>query len=101
MERVSKQTAIIIVNKTDLPQKIAMDEVRKLVGDLPLITTSLKEEQGIEKLEKAIHSCFFRVRWRGDEMTYVTNIRHIRLLQQARQSVQEVMDGIHAGIHLI
>lgn len=100
LERVSKQTAIIIVNKTDLPQKIAMDEVRKLVGDLPLITTSLKEEQGIEELEKAIAQLFFSGQMESDEMTYVTNIRHIRLLQQARQSVQEVMDGIHAGIPL-
>lgn len=100
LDLVSNQTTIIIVNKTDLSQQISLDEVRQRIGDLPLITTSLKEERGIEELEKAIAGLFFSGQMEADEAMYVSNIRHIHLLQQARQNVQEVIDGIEAGMPL-
>ncbi len=100
LDLVSNQTTIIIVNKTDLSQQISLDEVRQRIGDLPLITTSLKEERGIEELEKAIAGLFFSGQMEADEAMYVSNIRHIHLLQQARQNVQEVIDGIGAGMPL-
>ncbi len=100
LDLVSNQTAIVIVNKTDLSQELSLDEVRQRIGDLPLITMSLKEEKGIEELEQAIASLFFSGHVETDEITYVSNVRHIHLLQQARQSVQEVINGIEAGIPL-
>ena len=50
---------IVIVNKTDLPNKIDLNHVKQLAGDKRLVTTSLLEEEGIDELEEAIASLFF------------------------------------------
>ncbi|SFI70556.1 tRNA uridine-5-carboxymethylaminomethyl(34) synthesis GTPase MnmE [Thermoflavimicrobium dichotomicum] len=93
-------TKVVIVNKVDLPKKIDLDEVRSLIGDAPLITTSIKEEKGIDQLEEAIARLFYLGKMEIADQTYVSNTRHIHLLNQARQSVQEVLSGIEAGMPL-
>lgn len=93
-------TAIIIVNKTDLPQKCDLNEVQALIGDTPMVTTSLKKEQGIEQLEEAVAEQFFAGQIEAQDATYVSNARHISLLEQAKKHVQEVMIGIESGIPL-
>lgn len=93
-------TAIIIVNKIDLPQKLDLDEVRALVGDQPIVLLSVKEDRGIEDLEKAIHDLFFTGQIETAETTYLTNARHIDLLEKAKESVEEVISGIEMGLPL-
>jgi tRNA modification GTPase len=100
LEWVRKQTAVVIVNKTDLPRQIDLNEVRELAGDLPLITTSLKEERGIEDLEEAISELFKLGKVDMADGTYVSNARHIHLLKKALESVREVVQGIDAGMPL-
>ena len=45
-EAVKGLEYIVIVNKTDLEQKLNMDEVRELAGEKPVIATSLVREKG-------------------------------------------------------
>ena len=47
-EAVKGMDVIVIINKTDLPQAIDMDKVSILAKGRPVVTTSLKEEEGIE-----------------------------------------------------
>jgi tRNA modification GTPase len=100
IELIRRSTAVVIVNKTDLPKRIDLDEVRSLIGDKPLITTSLKEERGIEDLEEAFSKLFQLGKVELADGTYVSNARHIHLLKQALKSVREVMNGIDAGMPL-
>lgn len=100
LQWVRNRTTVVIVNKTDLPQKINLDEVRSLIGDLPLITVSLKEERGIEKLEEAIEQLFHLGKVEATDATYVSNARHIHLLEKAYDSVDEVIQGIDMGLPL-
>jgi tRNA modification GTPase len=93
-------TAVVIVNKIDLPQRLDLEEVRSLIGDRPLITTSLKEERGIEELEEAIANLFLLGKVDITEGTYVSNARHIHLLERAKASIQDVIQGIDAGMPL-
>jgi len=95
---VKPMNAIIIVNKTDLPQKIDLDEVRNLAGDLPLVTISVKEEKGIEQLEEAISSLFFAGSVQSDDLTYVSNARHIQLLNEAHRTIGEAIDAVESGL---
>jgi tRNA modification GTPase len=97
---VKEMTAIIIVNKIDLPRKLDLDEVRSLVGDRPMVFLSVKEDRGIEDLEKAISDLFFTGQIETAETTYLTNTRHIDLLEKAKESVQEVISGIEMGLPL-
>ncbi|HZG83223.1 MAG TPA: tRNA uridine-5-carboxymethylaminomethyl(34) synthesis GTPase MnmE [Brevibacillus sp.] len=87
-------SVIVIVNKFDLPQKIDLEEVKRHFPDQPLIMTSAKMEQGIELLEKAIADIFFAGRVQQDDLTYVSNARHIHLLRQAERAIDDALAGI-------
>jgi tRNA modification GTPase len=100
IELIREQTAIVMVNKTDLPRRIDLDEVKRLIGDKPLITTSLKEERGIEDLEQAIADLFFTGKMEVGDTAIVSNARHIHLLERAKRSVREVINGIESGMPL-
>jgi tRNA modification GTPase len=100
IELIREQTAIVMVNKTDLPRRIDLDEVKRLIGDKPLITTSLKEEQGIDDLEQAIADLFFTGKMDMGDTAIVSNARHIHLLERAKRSVREVIGGIESGMPL-
>ena len=76
---------IVIVNKTDLPQKIDLERVRQLAQNHKLVTTSLIEEKGIEELEEAIADLFFSGSIEANDMTYVSNSRHIASFNASTQ----------------
>jgi tRNA modification GTPase len=94
---VEGMDVIVIVNKTDLPQEIDMDRVKELSGEHKLVTTSLLEDRGIDELEEAISSLFFSGTIEAGDLTYVSNTRHIALLTQALQAIEEVIEGIEMG----
>jgi tRNA modification GTPase len=96
-EAVEGMDVIVIVNKTDLPQKIDLSKVKQLAAQHKLVTTALIEEQGIDELEEAISSLFFEGSIEAGDMTYVSNSRHIALLNQAHESISDVIDSVEMG----
>lgn len=92
-ETVKDMDYIVVINKTDLPQKIDLEQVQKLAGDKLLVTTSLIEEEGIDQLEEAIAALFFQGEIEAGDMTYVSNVRHIALLHQAHQTISDAINA--------
>jgi tRNA modification GTPase len=95
---VKDMNVIVIVNKTDLQQQMDLEKVKELAGEHPVVTTSLLNEQGINELEQAIASLFFTTGIETNDITYVSNTRHVALLNQAKTSVEEALMGIESGI---
>lgn len=91
---------IVIVNKTDLEQKLDMEQVKELVGDKRIVTTSLLQEEGIDELEGAIADSFFAGEIDSGDLTYVSNARHIQLLNQAKKALEDAMDSLEMGMPL-
>lgn len=89
---------IVLVNKIDLDRKIDIDEVKKLADNYPVISTSLKEDSGVDQLEEAISGLFFTGKLESGDMTYVSNTRHIALLNEAQKAIDDVLSGIDAGV---
>jgi len=89
--------AIVIVNKADLNQVIDMERVKKLASSHKLVTTSLLEDKGVDELEEAIAELFFEGSIEAGDMTYVSNSRHIALLNQALQSIDSALNEIQMG----
>jgi tRNA modification GTPase len=90
---------IVILNKTDLPTKIDIDNVKKLVGAENVITTSAIQDNGTAPLEKMIAHLFFTQGIDSSQNdVMVTNARHVSLLHHAKTSLTKVMDGIDAGL---
>ncbi|SES14779.1 tRNA modification GTPase trmE [Gracilibacillus ureilyticus] len=89
---------IVIVNKTDLPQALDIDEVKRLAGNQKVITTALIEDKGIDQLEDAIAETFFAGDIDSGDLTYVSNVRHIQLLQQTMKALEDAKGAIDAGM---
>ncbi|WP_163582192.1 tRNA uridine-5-carboxymethylaminomethyl(34) synthesis GTPase MnmE [Gracilibacillus saliphilus] len=89
---------IVIVNKTDLDQKLDLEEVRQLAGDQKVITTALIEDKGMDDLEEAIADTFFAGDLESGDLTYVSNVRHIQLLQQTIKALEDAMDAMDADM---
>ncbi|WP_098407681.1 tRNA uridine-5-carboxymethylaminomethyl(34) synthesis GTPase MnmE [Bacillus sp. CX-1] len=89
---------IVIVNKTDLEQKLDLVRVRELAGNQPVVTTSLLKEEGIDELEEAIQSLFFTGAIESGDLTYVSNTRHISLLHEAKRAITDALEGIENDV---
>jgi len=74
-----------------------MDRVTELSANHKLVTTSLLEDRGVDELEEAIASLFFAGSIEAGDLTYVSNNRHIALLNQALQAIEEVIEGVNMG----
>lgn len=97
-EVVKNEDVIVVINKVDLEQRLDLDEVRSMIGDIPLIETSMLKQEGIDALEMQIRDLFFGGDIQSQDMTYVSNSRHISLLKQARHAIQDAIDAAESGI---
>ncbi|WP_096202886.1 tRNA uridine-5-carboxymethylaminomethyl(34) synthesis GTPase MnmE [Bacillus sp. FJAT-45350] len=97
-EAIEGMDSIIIVNKTDIERKIDLERVKKLAADRPVIATSLIQDEGVDELEQAISELFFQGELEAEDMTYVSNSRHIALLTQAKNTIEDALDAIDQDI---
>ena len=64
------------------------------------MTTSLLHDEGVEELEQAIAELFFEGELESD-VTYVSNTRHIALLEQAKSTIEDAIEAIEREFQLI
>ncbi len=95
---IKDEDVIVIINKTDLEQQLDLDEVKQMVGDVPVVHTSMLSQSGIDALEEEISRMFFQGEVASQDMTYVSNARHISLLKQAKQTINDAMTAAEAGV---
>ncbi len=95
---LSGRPAIVLVNKTDLPSVIDMDEVRRLVAGKPVIRISALEGTGVEELSTAIVDIVYSSQVSQPEGAFVNNVRHSRILQEARDCLADALATIAAGM---
>lgn len=99
-EAIQGLDVIIIINKSDLPQKIDMDKVKELAGESQIIMTSLIKDEGIDELETAISDMFFTGEIDSGDLTYVSNVRHIQLLKEAKKALEDAMESLEINMPL-
>lgn len=95
---INQMKYIVIINKSDLTQNLNIDQVTTLAKGHPVITTSLIEEDGVDKLEQAIADLFFAGEIETDDLTYVSNVRHIQLLNKSKQALEDSLNGLDMGV---
>ncbi|MFD1954659.1 tRNA uridine-5-carboxymethylaminomethyl(34) synthesis GTPase MnmE [Paenibacillus thailandensis] len=98
MELVEGRPVIVIVNKTDLPGRLDMSEIEERFGKETIVRMSVVAEEGMDRLEEAISRMFFEGELDSGDLTYVSNVRHIALLKQAKQSLLDAIEASDAGI---
>lgn len=95
---IKDEDVIVIINKMDLEQNLDMDQLKDMIGDHPLVQTSMIEQQGIEELEQKISELFFGGQVQSQDMTYVSNSRHIALLKDAKSSINDAIQSAEDGV---
>ncbi|MGG1518971.1 tRNA uridine-5-carboxymethylaminomethyl(34) synthesis GTPase MnmE [Paenibacillus oryzisoli] len=93
MKQLAERQTIVILNKIDLPRRLDVDIVRGYFPEERIVELSLIENKGIEQLEKAISNIFFEGKLESSDLTYVSNIRHISLLKQAKRSLVDALEA--------
>lgn len=94
IEATDKQNRIVILNKMDLDNQLDLEKLKTLVDEDSIITTSLISEEGLSELEQKIADLFFSGQTGDRDATYVSNVRHIALLNDAVDALDEVIEGI-------
>ena len=91
---------IVIINKMDLQKQIDVDEIIKIAMNHPVITTSLINDKGIDELESALTNIFFTDQIMQEDVTFVSNIRHIYLLKESQKALEEAMHALELDMPL-
>lgn len=97
-ETIEAMDYIVVVNKTDIERKIDLNRVHELAGKHRVVTTSLLKEEGVIELEEAIAALFFEGQVEANDLTYVSNARHIALLHQAQQVIEDALAAAESGV---
>lgn len=89
IQLISGKKALVVINKSDLPQKISPDSIRG--KDRDCICLSALSGKGVEALKSAIFSSNLR-NWNEDrEGAVVTNIRHKTALEKTSAALQKAL----------
>ena len=85
---------IILLNKVDLPQQTELDEI-----PADHIKISVLKNQNINQIEDRINALFFENAGLVEQdATYLSNARHISLIEKAVESLQAVNEGLAMGM---
>ena len=85
---------IILLNKVDLPQQIELDEI-----PADHIKISVLKNQNINQIEDRINALFFENAGLVEQdATYLSNARHISLIEKSVESLQAVNEGLAMGM---
>ena len=94
LETTKGMKRIILFNKTDLPSKLSTEDIAPYANEEEIVTTSMLNKEGIDQLEEKIAGYFFQGQMNERDATYLSNTRHIALLEKAEQALVEVQNGI-------
>lgn len=93
---LKNRRALIIVNKIDLPEKIDLASLKKILPKVPLIKICALKGLGIDKVKKKIFELFFQGKvWKNDEIV-INNVRHKKILENCYQNIRSAISLIKA-----
>ncbi len=102
LEILKDHKVIVLLNKSDLSQKISEENFRDKIYEnslsLQIISFSAKEETGIKELKEVIQEMFFSGQISSNDEIYITNARQKTALQSALKSMLLVKNSIESGM---
>lgn len=106
---LKEKKVIILLNKSDLPGIVSEKDVKKMFyellpdrsfddGDIAMIQTSIKSNEGMEEFKSKIKDLFFKGEIDINHEVVVTNIRHQEALLDAYESLRMVRKSVEQGM---
>ncbi|MCT4687686.1 tRNA uridine-5-carboxymethylaminomethyl(34) synthesis GTPase MnmE [Vallitalea sp.] len=95
---IKDKKTIVLLNKIDLPVRITEESVNMEVKNARIISTSLKDNKGLDDIRKTIKDMFLIGDINFNDNLYITNIRHKVSLENAIDSLNSVKESIEMGM---
>ena len=97
---LKEKETIVILNKSDLSQKVSEEAVRAILPnpEIPILSFSSKEGIGLDLLESTIKNVFFDGKVSFNDEIIVTNQRQQECIKKAGESLNEVLCSIESGM---
>ena len=92
LEQVKDKNYLVLINKTDLPSKINIDELE--LNNSRIIKLSIINNKGLEELKEKIIELFNIGNLETKDPTYLSNARSISILKNCLKSVEEVENSL-------
>ncbi len=90
----SYKKSIVLLNKTDLNNKICSQDIKKHLPDTKIINTSMITGTGIEILENTLKDMFFTGEIKIKEDVIVNNVRHRDQLLKAKENIEDALSAV-------
>lgn len=90
--QIKDKNYIVIVNKTDLPDKLDMSMINNYVR------ISVKDDIGIDLLRNKIKEMFNLEKFENSDLTYLSSARSISLLKKSLESIDSGIEAIKASM---
>jgi len=98
-ELVKGRRLLVVLNKMDAqPGKVTKEDVQEWAGGAPLVGVSALHQEGIGALENTIADLVLAGKVYGQDQTLVTRARHQDAIQRAARHLEEVLNGLVAGV---
>jgi tRNA modification GTPase len=95
---LSGKQAIVLVNKTDLPVLLSLDEVYTYIADTKVLKISVMEGTGLPELEQMIVDMVYGGEIAQKEGAFLTNLRQANLLEQGKYHLEATIATIDEGM---
>ena len=90
---IQNKKAVVLLNKSDLVMKITKEELEQKTGK-QVFSISAKEEVGLDAFAESVEAMFYSGLIDKKEEVFITNLRHKEALQEAKISLDRVMDSL-------
>lgn len=90
---VKNKKVLVVVNKSDLPEALEVEKIKKHLHNKVIIKVSAKQKSGLEDLEKAIYDMFFSGKIKVGSIL-LSSSRQIEAAKKALDFVRLVIGGI-------
>lgn len=91
---IQGKQVIVLINKTDLPRKLNIEDVYSYVNKEQILELSVKEDLGLDQLEDRLKELFFSGDIQVKDHVFITNVRHKDSLLKAKKSLETVLETI-------
>ncbi|MDN6731255.1 MAG: tRNA uridine-5-carboxymethylaminomethyl(34) synthesis GTPase MnmE [Atopostipes suicloacalis] len=98
LDLTADKDRLVILNKIDLEAELNIEKLEEKLEEEKILTISFTENKGIREIEDKIVDLFFTGQTGEKDATYISNVRHISLLESAVEALEEVLEGIELGM---
>jgi len=98
MAELKDKETILIINKSDLPQRVEIDKIKKYLPHKPIINLSATQGTGLNELKKTIKELFFAGKILSTDEPIITNIRHKTALKSALKNINTALNALENNL---